>query len=74
MDAVFSTSISRLWYKAGPAINSPNSVRRRKSRTPARFTTFDTAAYPECNPLSGAATLRGRAQLVRRPRFNKCAL
>jgi len=61
-------------HMAGPAINSPNSVRGRKSRTPARFTAFDTALYPECNPQSGAATLRGRAPLVRRPRFNKCAL
>jgi len=33
-------------YKAGPAINSPNSVPGGKSRTPARFTTFDTAIYP----------------------------
>ena len=60
--------------KAGPAINSPNSVWGRKSRTPAQFTTFDTAIYPECNLQSGAATLRGRAPLVRRPQFNKCAL
>jgi len=49
-------------------------VRGRKSRTPARITTFDTAIYPECNAQSGAATLRGRAPLVRRPRVNKCAL
>ena len=67
-------SASAFLYKAGPAINSPNSVRGRKSRTPARFTTFDMAVYPERNPLLGAATLRGRAPLVRRPRFNKCAL
>jgi hypothetical protein len=49
-------------------------VRGRKNRMPARFMTFDTAIYPECNPQSGAATLRGRAPLERRPRFNKCAL
>jgi hypothetical protein len=61
-------------YKAGQGKSCPNSVRGRKSRTPARFTTFDTAIYPECNPQSGAATLRGLAPLVRRPRFNKCAL
>jgi hypothetical protein len=66
--------VSGLGYKAGPAINSPNSIRSRKSRTPAQFTTFDTAIYLECNPQSGADTLRGRAPLVRRPCFNKCAL
>ena len=49
-------------------------MRGRKNRTPAQFTTFDKAIYPECNPQSGTATLRGRAPLERRPRFNKCAL
>jgi len=63
----------RFGYKAGQGKSCPNSVRGRKSRTPARFTTFDTAIYPKCNPQSGAATLRGRTPLVRRPRFNKCA-
>jgi hypothetical protein len=30
--------------------------------------------FPECNKQSGAATSRGRAPLVHRPRVNKCAL
>jgi hypothetical protein len=51
-------------YKAGQGKSCPNSVRGRKSQTPARFSTFNTAIYPYGNLQPSAAASRGRALLV----------